>query len=47
MLEVFVRRREVVTRRTVYELRKARERVAISWKARRFALSNIDPVGSS
>ncbi len=35
MLEVFVRhRREVVTRRTVYELRKARERGHI-WKARR------------
>ncbi|MBD9484637.1 DNA gyrase subunit A [Pseudomonas sp. PDM14] len=44
MLEVFVRhRREVVTRRTVYELRKARERGHIL-EGQAVALSNIDPV---
>ncbi|UVE19019.1 DNA gyrase subunit A [Pseudomonas sp. LS44] len=44
MLEVFVRhRREVVTRRTVYELRKARERGHIL-EGQTVALSNIDPV---
>ncbi|HET8704793.1 MAG TPA: DNA gyrase C-terminal beta-propeller domain-containing protein, partial [Pseudomonadales bacterium] len=44
MLECFVRhRREVVTRRTVYELRKARERGHIL-EGQAVALSNIDPV---
>ena len=44
MLEVFVRhRRKVVTRRTVYELRKARERGHIL-EGQAVALSNIDPV---
>ncbi|QMV61386.1 DNA gyrase subunit A [Pseudomonas berkeleyensis] len=44
MLEVFVRhRREVVTRRTVHELRKARERGHIL-EGQAVALSNIDPV---
>src|SRR5690554_5758690 len=44
ILEVFVRhRREVVTRRTVYELRKARERGHIL-EGQAVALSNIDPV---
>ncbi len=44
MLEVFVRhRREVVTRRTVYELRKARERGHVL-EGQAVALSNIDPV---
>lgn len=44
MLEVFVRhRREVVTRRTVFELRKARERGHIL-EGQAVALSNIDPV---
>ncbi len=44
MLEVFVRhRREVVTRRTIYELRKARERGHIL-EGQAVALSNIDPV---
>lgn len=44
MLEVFIRhRREVVTRRTVYELRKARERGHIL-EGQAVALSNIDPV---
>ncbi|MCJ8169249.1 DNA gyrase subunit A [Atopomonas sediminilitoris] len=44
MLEAFVRhRREVVTRRTVYELRKARERGHIL-EGQAVALSNIDPV---
>ncbi|MGP3791312.1 DNA gyrase subunit A [Pseudomonas sp. B392_1p] len=44
MLEVFVRhRREVVTRRTVFELRKARERGHIL-EGQTVALSNIDPV---
>jgi DNA gyrase subunit A len=44
LLEEFVRhRREVVTRRTIYELRKARERAHVleGWAV---ALSNIDPV---
>ena len=44
MLEAFVRhRREVVTRRTIYELRKARERGHIL-EGQAVALSNIDPV---
>jgi DNA gyrase subunit A len=44
MLEAFVRhRREVVTRRTLYELRKARERGHIL-EGQSVALSNIDPV---
>ncbi len=44
VLEAFVRhRREVVTRRTVYDLRKARER-AHSLEGLAVALSNIDPV---
>ncbi len=44
MLECFVRhRREVVTRRTVFELRKARERGHIL-EGQAVALSNIDPV---
>jgi DNA gyrase subunit A len=44
MLEAFVRhRREVVTRRTVYELRKARERGHVL-EGQAVALANIDPV---
>ncbi len=44
LLEAFVRhRREVVTRRTIYELRKARERGHIL-EGQAVALSNIDPV---
>nr|MDJ0928917.1 DNA gyrase subunit A [Gammaproteobacteria bacterium] len=44
MLESFVRhRREVVTRRTVFELRKARERAHIL-EGLAVALANIDPV---
>jgi DNA gyrase subunit A len=44
MLEAFVRhRREVVTRRTIFELRKARERGHIL-EGLAVALSNIDPV---
>lgn len=44
MLEAFIlHRREVVTRRTVYELRKARERGHIL-EGQAVALSNIDPV---
>ncbi|WP_417662486.1 DNA gyrase subunit A [Pseudomonas sp.] len=44
MLEVFIlHRREVVTRRTVFELRKARERGHIL-EGQAVALSNIDPV---
>ena len=44
MLEAFVRhRREVVTRRTVYELRKARER-GHTLEGLAVALSNIDPM---
>ena len=44
LLEAFVRHgREVVTRRTVYELRKARERGHIL-EGQAVALSNIDPV---
>ena len=44
MLDAFVRhRREVVTRRTVFELRKARERGHIL-EGQAVALSNIDPV---
>ncbi len=44
MLECFVlHRREVVTRRTVFELRKARERAHIL-EALAIALANIDPV---
>ncbi len=44
LLEAFVRhRREVVTRRTVFELRKARERAHIL-EGQAVALSNIDPV---
>ena len=44
LLEAFIRhRREVVTRRTIFDLRKARERAHIleGWAV---ALSNIDPV---
>ncbi len=44
MLDAFVRhRREVVTRRTIYDLRKARERGHIL-EGQAVALSNIDPV---
>lgn len=44
MIEAFVlHRREVVTRRTVYELRKARDRAHIL-EALAVALSNIDPI---
>ncbi|MBU2710353.1 DNA gyrase subunit A [Zooshikella harenae] len=44
LIEAFIRhRREVVTRRTVYELRKARERGHIL-EGQAVALSNIDPV---
>ncbi len=44
MLEAFLRhRREVVTRRTVYELRKARERGHVL-EGQAVALANIDPV---
>lgn len=44
MLEAFVKhRREVVTRRTIYELRKARERGHIL-EGLAIALSNIDPI---
>jgi DNA gyrase subunit A len=44
MLEAFVRhRREVVTRRTIYELRKARERGHLL-EGLAIALSNIDPI---
>ncbi|HKU14140.1 MAG TPA: DNA gyrase subunit A [Steroidobacteraceae bacterium] len=44
MLEAFVRhRREVVTRRTVYDLRKARERAHIL-EGQAIALANIDDV---
>jgi DNA gyrase subunit A len=43
-LEVFVRhRREVVTRRTLYELRKARERAHVL-EGLAIALTNIDPI---
>ena len=44
MLEAFVlHRREVVTRRTIFELRKARERAHIL-EGLSIALSNIDPI---
>jgi DNA gyrase subunit A len=44
MLEAFVRhRREVVTRRTIFELRKARDRAHIL-EGLAIALSNIDPI---
>ncbi|MBY5991651.1 DNA gyrase subunit A [Ferrimonas balearica] len=44
MLEAFIRhRREVVTRRTVFELRKARDRAHIL-EGLAIALANIDPV---
>lgn len=44
MLEAFVlHRREVVTRRTIFELRKARERAHIL-EALSIALANIDPI---
>ena len=44
MLEAFLRhRREVVTRRTVYDLRKARERAHIL-EGQAVALANIDEV---
>ena len=44
MLEAFVRhRREVVTRRTIYDLRKARERAHIL-EGQAIALANIDEV---
>ncbi|WP_409525102.1 DNA gyrase subunit A [Nitrincola sp. MINF-07-Sa-05] len=44
MLECFIRhRREVVTRRTVFELRKARERAHVL-EGLAVALANIDPV---
>ena len=44
MLEAFVRhRREVVTRRTIFELRKARERAHVL-EGLAVALANIDPV---
>ncbi|MCW8827756.1 MAG: DNA gyrase subunit A [Gammaproteobacteria bacterium] len=44
MLEAFIRhRREVVTRRTVFELRKARERAHVL-EGLAVALANIDPI---
>ncbi len=44
VLEVFLRhRREVVTRRTIFELRKARERAHVL-EGLAIALSNIDPI---
>ena len=44
MLEAFIRhRREVVTRRTIFELRKARERAHVL-EGLAVALANIDPV---
>jgi DNA gyrase subunit A len=44
MLEAFIRhRREVVTRRTVYDLRKARERAHVL-EGLAVALANIDPI---
>ena len=44
MLEEFIRhRREVVTRRTIYDLRKARDRAHIL-EGLAIALSNIDPI---
>jgi len=44
VLEAFIRhRREVVTRRTIYELRKARERAHIL-EGLAVALANIDPI---
>lgn len=44
MLEAFIdHRREVVTRRTIYELRKARER-AHTLEGLSIALANIDPI---
>jgi DNA gyrase subunit A len=44
MLEAFVRhRREVVTRRTIYQLRKARERAHVL-EGQAVALANLDPV---
>lgn len=44
MLEAFIRhRREVVTRRTIYDLRKARERAHIL-EGLAVALANIDPI---
>ena len=44
MLEAFIsHRREVVTRRTVYELRKARDRAHVL-EGQAVALANIDPV---
>ena len=44
MLEAFVlHRREVVTRRTIFELRKARERAHIL-EGLSIALANIDPI---
>ncbi|MBD4937746.1 hypothetical protein GUF79_16980, partial [Xanthomonas citri pv. citri] len=44
IIEAFVKhRREVVTRRTIFELRKARERAHIL-EGLAIALANIDPV---
>ena len=44
MLDAFVRhRREVVTRRTVFDLRKARERAHVL-EGLAVALANIDPI---
>ena len=44
LLEYFLRhRREVVTRRTIYDLRKARERAHLL-EGLAIALSNIDPI---
>ncbi len=44
MLEAFIRhRKEVVTRRTIYELRKARERAHVL-EGLAVALANIDPI---
>ena len=44
LLDAFIRhRREVVTRRTVFELRKAREKAHLL-EGLAVALSNIDPV---
>ncbi|MBB1438523.1 DNA gyrase subunit A [Shewanella sp. SG41-4] len=46
MLECFIlHRREVVTRRTVFELRKARERAHVL-EALAIALANIDPISA-
>lgn len=43
LIEAVLHRREVVTRRTVYELRKARERAHIL-EGLAIALANVDPI---